>query len=99
MSDKLKSSYELAMERLRERDRELGVEKPKTLTRKQKEKIAELRQQAEAKQAELKILHGKRIDETGGDPEKLREEREHFQTDSARIASWLESAIAEVKKG
>ena len=99
MSDKLKSAYELAMERLRERDRDLGVEEPKPLSQEQKEKIAELRQQAEAKRAELKILHGTRIKETQGDPEKLREEEEHFQTDSGRIESWLESAIAEVKQG
>jgi hypothetical protein len=97
-NDKLKSSYELAMERLRERDRELGIDEPKPLTREQKERIAELRQQAEAKRAELQILHGKRVAEAQGDPEKLREEEEHFQTDSARIESWLESAVADVKK-
>ena len=32
------------------------------------------------------------------DPE-LKEEAEHYETDRRRVASWLDSAIAEVKNG
>ena len=51
-----KSAYELAMERLRQKDREAGVsERP--LTDEQKTKIAEIRSFYDAKLAEREILH------------------------------------------
>jgi len=95
MSDKLKSAYELAMERLRAQ----GMEEPKSLTRKQKQAIAELRQQAKAKKAELQILRQQQSATAQGDPEKLQQEEERYQTDLRRIDSWLEEKIAEVKRG
>ena len=53
MADKLKSSYELAMERLRDADPDAGKQKP--LTPAQKEKITEARRVAAARLAELDI--------------------------------------------
>ena len=53
MADKPKSSYELAMERLRAADPGAGREKP--LTAGQKEKIAEARRVAAARLAEIEI--------------------------------------------
>ena len=51
-----KSAYELAMERLRQKDREAGVaERP--LTDAQKAAIAEARQIYQARMAEREILH------------------------------------------
>ncbi len=56
MSDEPKSAYELAMERLRKKDADAGiVETP--LTDEQKAEIADVRSRAEARIAELKILH------------------------------------------
>jgi hypothetical protein len=52
----IKSAYELAMERLRKRDAEQGVE-PKPLSDEQKAAIAEIRRVYQAKLAELEILH------------------------------------------
>jgi len=55
-NDGPKSAFELAMERLRQKDQEAGVvERP--LTDEQKAAIAEVRNFYEAKVAELEILH------------------------------------------
>ena len=61
--DSLKSAYELAMERLKNRDAADGVEATKPLTPNQKKTIADLRKRAQAKLAELEILHGKDLAE------------------------------------
>lgn len=93
---KLKSAYELAMERLKAEDKKSGVEH-KPLTDKQKQRIEELRQEAKAKLAELEILHRKQLD-AATDPEKLAETEEHYKIDRSRVESQLASAIARVKK-
>jgi hypothetical protein len=54
--DKLKSAYELAMERFQKKDAEAGVVS-QPVTDAQKAAIAELRSQYQAKIAELEILH------------------------------------------
>jgi hypothetical protein len=54
--DRLKSAYELAMERFKKKDAEAGVVST-PLTEAQKAAIAELRSQYQAKMAELEILH------------------------------------------
>jgi len=94
--DRLKSAYEVAMERLRAEDRNRGVEPARPLTKAQKKRIAELRQEAKAKLAELEILRGKQRS-AEADPEKLAEMDEHYQIDRRRVESQLESAIARVK--
>ena len=95
----LKSAYELAMARLQADDRKQGVVERKPLTRSQKKRIAELRQEARAKLAELEILRDERLAGAAGDPEKLKEEEEHYKTDRRRVESRLNSAIAEAKDG
>jgi hypothetical protein len=56
MSDAPKSSYELAMERLRKKDAEEGVQQT-PLTDAQRAAIAEARSACEARVAERKIMH------------------------------------------
>ena len=51
-----KSAYELAMERLRQKDAEAGIEH-KALTEEQKAAIAEARNLCEAKLAEREVLY------------------------------------------
>jgi LPS O-antigen subunit length determinant protein (WzzB/FepE family) len=51
-----KSAYELAMERLRKRDQEAGIEN-RPVTDAQKAAIAEVRNFYEAKLAEAQVLH------------------------------------------
>lgn len=96
---KLKSAYELAMERLRAEDREQGIDEPRPLSRRQKDLIAQLRQEAKAKLAELEILRDKRLAAVANDPEKLAEEQEHYKIDRRRVESQLETSIAEIKQG
>ncbi|MHC4430098.1 MAG: hypothetical protein ACYS0D_16080 [Planctomycetota bacterium] len=100
MSDKpLKSAYELAMERLEAGDREAGIEDTKPLTDEQKKTIAELRQRAKAKLAEIEILHRKDIAAAAADPEQLTKLEEQYETDRGRVESSLESAVARVRRG
>jgi hypothetical protein len=93
----LKSAYEVALERLRARDRAAGIDEPRPLTDSQKKKIAKLRQEARAKIAELEIMRRDELAAAQADPEKLAEVEEHFAIDRQRVESALESAIARVK--
>ena len=99
MPDELKSAYELAMERLRDKDREAGVEQQKPLTDKQKKEIARLRQEAKAKLAEFEILHTDAVKASADHPEEVAKILERHDIDRNRINSRLESAIAKVKRG
>ena len=94
----MKSAYELAMERLQQQDRKKGVTKRKALSPEQKERIAALRQEAEAKKAELRILREQRFAEVAGDPGKLSEEEAHYETDLRRVDSWLEEKLTAVRE-
>ncbi|MDX1389981.1 MAG: hypothetical protein R3344_12370 [Acidobacteriota bacterium] len=96
--ESLKSSYELAMERLRAKDRAEGVERHE-LTGKQKKEIARLRQEAKAKIAEIEILHKDAVAAAGGDPDELRKIEDAYKVDRERVESRMESAIAAVKRG
>ena len=51
-----KSAYELAMERLRKKDADAGIER-QPVTEEQKSVIAEIRNFYQAKIAELEVLH------------------------------------------
>lgn len=95
----LKSAYELALERLQARDRAAGIDEPEPLTREQKKKIARLRQEAKAKNAELEIMRRDALAAAQADPEKVAEIEEHFAVDRRRVESSLDSAIARIKKG
>ena len=95
----LKSAYELAMERLQAEDKDRGIAASKPLSDAQKEAIAELRQQAQAKLAELEILHDKDRVQVAADPEQLTKLEERYETDRLRIDSSLASAIARVRGG
>ena len=96
MADKLKSSYELAMERLRAADPDAAKEKP--LTAAQKEKIAEARRVAAARLAELEIgFHDAR--KRFRDPAEQEKAEAEYQIDRQRVNADLERAIAEVRSG
>jgi len=95
----LKSAFELAMERLKAKDRDEGVPEEAPLTPDQKGRIAELRRDAQAKLAELEILHRKNVAAAGGDPEATAKVEENYATDRGRVESRLESAVARVRRG
>jgi hypothetical protein len=82
----LKSSYELAMERLRKKDAEAGLEE-RAITDQQKIAIAEVRNFYEAKLAEIEVLHQSKL-RTTFDPtehdtlaQEYRRERERLQSE------------------
>jgi hypothetical protein len=77
-----KSSFELAMERLRASDPAGAKEKP--LSSKQKEDIAEARRVATARLAEREILFKDALKQTQDPAEREKAERE-YQTDRQRI--------------
>jgi len=96
MADKLKSSYELAMERLKAADPEAGKAKP--LTAAQKEKIAEARRVAAARLAEAEIqFHD--ASKRRVDPAEQEKAEAEYQIDRQRINTDLERAIAEIRSG
>jgi hypothetical protein len=90
-----KSAYELAMERLRKKDREEGVEE-KPLTEEQREAIAEARRVAEARFAEREILYQSKL-RTVADPETAAELEQEYRRDRERIASDRDRKIAELR--
>ena len=90
----LKSAYELAMERLRAQDK--GRREP--LTDEQKAEIARLRQEAEAKLAEMQILHRDELAAAAEDPAAVQKIEEHYQIDRRRVESNLESSVERVRR-
>lgn len=99
MSDKpLKSAFELAMDRLKKKDLADGVEETAPLTKTQKARIATIRSEAQAKLAELEILHRKNVAGTS-DPAALLKLEENYVTDRSRAESRRDSEIAKVHKG
>jgi hypothetical protein len=82
----LKSSLELAMERLAKKDADAGIE-TKPVTEAQKAAIAEARNFYEAKIAELEVLHQSKVNATFDPAERetidqqYRRERDHLVTE------------------
>ena len=94
--DAPKTAYELAMERLRQKDREAGVDE-RPLTEAQKAAIAEVRTFHEAKVAEREILHQHALRNARSRDEVEKLEAELAQ-DRQRLASDRERKIAEIKE-
>ncbi|MGH2626051.1 MAG: hypothetical protein ACRDHY_05315 [Anaerolineales bacterium] len=78
----MKSAYELALERLERQ----GIERPRgeALSEEVREQMAEARRQAEAKLAELEILHQNRL-KTLWEPDKRQEEEDEYVRERRRI--------------
>lgn len=91
----MKSAYELALERLEKQ----GIERPReeTFGEELREKIADVRRKAEAKLAELEILHQDRL-KTLYEPAKRQEEEEDYLRERRRIEDDRERKIAELRK-
>ena len=95
-SDGPKSAYELAMERLRQKDREAGVEE-RPLTERQKTAIAEARQVYQARMAEREILYRDALHKAQSREEVEKLEAE-VSRDRDRLASDRDRKIAEIKQ-
>ena len=92
-----KSAYELAMERLRQKDKESNLaEQP--LTDEQKAAIAEVRQMYQAKAAEREILHQAAL-RKAGTHEEIEQLNEALRRDTERMAGERDRKIAAIREG
>jgi hypothetical protein len=96
--DAPKSAYEIILERLKQRDREAGVE-DKPLSEEQRQRIAELRKVYEAKLAEREILHQSSLRKADQDPEALERLEQEYRRDRERIGDERERKIEAVRRG
>jgi hypothetical protein len=96
MANAPKSSFELAMERLRAADSAETKEKPLTST--QKEEIAEARRVAAARLAECEILFKDALKRTSDSSEREKAEGE-YQIDRQRINDDRDRAIDAIRRG
>ncbi len=94
--DEPKSAYELAMERLRKKDAEAGVVQT-PLTDDQKAEIADVRSRAEARIAELKILHESKTVSLF-DPDARALADAELRRDVQRVEEDRESKIARIRE-
>lgn len=92
----LKSSYELAMDRLRKRDEEAGVERT-PVTDAQKAAIAEIRSLYGSKIAELEVLHQGRLRDTV-DPRERAAREEEYRRDRDRLVSERDAKIGKARQ-
>ncbi len=91
----MKSSYELAMERLRKKDAEEGRVET-ALTDDQRAAIADARSMYAAKAAEAEILYRSQVSGTF-DPAALEELAQNHRRDLARIHDDEERAVAKIR--
>ncbi len=93
-SSGMKSAYELALERMEKQ----GIERPReeALSGEDREKVAEIRRQAEAKMAELEILHRDRVGKVY-DPAKRQEEEEEYVRERRRIEEDRDRKITKLR--
>ena len=96
-TDGPKSSYELAMERLRKKDEAAGVER-QALTDEQKAQIAEVRNLYGAKLAQAEVLHRSALDRTF-DPAERATLEEQYRRERSRLTSELESKVEKARLG
>jgi len=93
----IKSAYELAMERLRKRDAEEGIES-RPVTDAQKAAIAEVRNFYEAKMAEQQVLYQAALRQTA-DPAERATLEEQYRRDRERFTSERDSKIGKIRRG
>jgi len=91
-----KSSYELAMERLRKQDADAGVE-PLSLTAEQKAAIAEIRNFYESKIAEQSILHQSALRKTA-DPGGREAIEAESRRDRERLVTERDAKIKKIRE-
>lgn len=95
--DAPKSAYEIALERLRQKDREEGVDE-RPLSEEQRTKIADIRKTYEARLAEREILHRSSLRKTA-DPVERETLEERYRRDRERLGSERDRKIEEVRRG
>lgn len=92
----LKSAYELAMERLRRKDAEAGVDE-RVVSDAQKAAIAEVRSFYEAKLAEADVLHQSKM-RASVDPDEREALAQQFRRDRERLTSERDAKIERLRR-
>ena len=95
MSDAPKSALELAMERLKKKDADAGIEQT-ALTDQQRAAIAEARSIYEARVAERRIMHQSQTAAIF-DPQELELHREHLVRDLSQFESDRDAKIKNIR--
>jgi hypothetical protein len=95
MSDAPKSALELAMERLKKKDEEAGIEQ-KPLTDEQRAEIAEARSVFESRVAERRIMHQSQTAAVF-DPQELELKREELMRDLAQLESDRDAKVRKIR--
>ena len=95
MSDAPKSAFELAMEKLKKKDVEAGVE-AQVLTEAQRAAIAEAKSLYEARVAERRILHQSAVLAVF-DPAELAERETELRRDLERFATDRDAKIKKIR--
>jgi hypothetical protein len=90
-----KSSYELAMERLRKKDKDAGIEE-RAVTGEQREEIAEIRRVYEARLAEREILYQAAV-RKARDEDSLAVLEEEYRKDRERVGNERDKKIEEAR--
>ena len=90
-----KSSYELAMERLKKQDADAGIER-QPVTEAQKAAIAEARSFYGSKLAEIEVLHQGRM-RLAMDPGERLTLEDQYRRDRERLTSEQESKIRKIR--
>ena len=91
-----KSAYELAMERLKKKDAEDGVDR-RPLTEQQRAEIAEVRNVYEAKLAEREILHQSQKAKAASDAAALEVVEEEYRRDRDRLVRERDSKVEKIR--
>jgi hypothetical protein len=94
--DAPKSAVELAMQRLRQKDKQAGVD-DRPISDEQRAKIAELRNFYQAKLAEREILHKSALLKTGGEPEAVQALEEEYRRDRERLQAERDRKIDDAR--
>jgi len=92
----LKSALELAMERLKKKDADAGIE-PHSLTDAQKAAIAEVRNFYDSKLAEAEVLHQSKLRKTFDPTEHERLEQE-YRRDRERLTTERDAKIKKLRE-
>jgi hypothetical protein len=92
-----KSAYEIAMARLRKKDKDEGVEE-REVSDEQKAAIGELRRVYEAKLAEREIIHRSKL-QRAADPAALEALEEEYRRDRERLTAERDRRIEKAREG
>lgn len=90
----MKSAYELALERMEAQG--IAAPREEAHSPETREQMAEVRRQAEAKLAELEILHKDKM-RSLGDPLKRAEQEDYYRREKSRIEGERDAKLEKLR--